>query len=341
MTNDIETTLKEDGYVIVPNALSSSDCEPLESEYASLLAERTVSWRVRGRIPPVEIPQFDSLRDGLNYLSSMPDFDVSLLSELDITLPHRPFDTIEHDTPFHIGPGVLELATNPRLLSIIQELVGKDVALSPNSHVRFKLPAHKHGTTTDWHRDAMTQHPQSDPIPVVTAWIPMHDVSEYNGCLVAIPGGNHRYRHLTWPLSPAIVQHLNPLGHPLPVNHTDIILLDKNTPHASLPNFTDSVRWSFDFRFLPAAGPSDRPWFPSLQVLQDGNPPNPPPTADQWKLDWLHVRDQFASTKEPVPGSSDYARFIAAQQHIPLKITESHIQRWENGHYPRPSPRTL
>ena len=42
--------------------------------------------------------------------------------------------------------------------------------------------------------------------------------------------------------------------------------MHKYTPHRSLPNLSDGVRWSLDLRFQPTGWPTGRPFWPSFRV---------------------------------------------------------------------------
>lgn len=327
MTNDIAARLADDGYAVVRDVLEPRDLDPLEPEFAHLLETRATSWHSSRRLAIAAPPHIDNIRRGLLELAALPDFDEALLAELDITLPHAPFAVVRSDSPFHVGPCLLGLVSSPRLLSVVEMLVGSNITLSPNCHARYKLPTSATTGITPWHRDGMTHHADSDPVPVITTWVPMDDVNENNGCLVVAPGGHRTHPSLNWPLTADVVKELDALGQPLPARKGDIVLLDKNLPHSSLPNRSSAVRWSFDLRYYPSSGPSDRPWFPSLEVLARGRTPHPAPDAADWQRRWERTRDMFASTGQVVPGRPDYARAVA----------EQHIDRWGHGRFPQPA----
>lgn len=324
MIDNLVTALSADGYAIIRNVLEPADFDLVEPEFARLLATRAADWRATGRLAMQPAPHIQDLRTGLLHLSKVPGFDSALLAELDVTLPHAPFAVVRPHSPFHVGPGLLRLVSSPRLLSVIQQVVGPDITLSPNGHARYKPPSAGSSGVTPWHRDAMTHHPDSDRVTVITCWVPMHDVNEDSGCLVVVPGGHHTHARLAWPLTPEVVVELDRLGEALPVRKGDIVLLDKNVPHASLPNRSDDLRWSFDLRYYPSAEASDRPWFPSLEVLAGGAEPDPTPDPEEWRLRWERTRELFASTGRLVPGRREYARAVA----------DDHIRLWEAETYP-------
>ena len=318
MIKEVRMSLRQDGFAVVRGVLSDHDFEPLEAEFAVMLSERIQRWKKLGRLGQAGDAVVTSLRQGLLDLAANPSIGESLLADCDITLPHQPFGVIRPDSPFHVGPALLDLVTNRALLDTIEDVIGPDITLSPNCHARYKLPTIGSAGVTPWHRDAMTHVRTSDPVTVVTCWVPTDDVSEENGCLVVVPGGHRTYPDLVWPLTPEIISTLNGQAVALPVTMGDIVLLDKNVPHSSLPNLADAVRWSFDFRYYPTAGPSDRPWFPALDVRRSDPSVGLCTDASEWRRRWELTRTHFATTGQLVPGRPEYARVVA----------ERHIQEW-------------
>jgi phytanoyl-CoA hydroxylase len=311
---------EKQGFLHLRGVLAPEDLTPLRVEFGALLSERADGWRAAGTIVGGEHLRDLPFEEHLIKLATTSGLAAQLLGELDITLPHAPFSAISADSPFHIGPGLVSLLSNGRLLDVVQSIVGPDIAASPNQHCRIKLP-NAADEATPWHRDAMTQDVASDDVTVLTAWIPMHDVPEESGCLAIVPGGHTAPYPINWPVDPGVRKRLQEAAVAVPVCTGDIILLHKQVPHASLPNRSKRIRWSFDLRFFPAGSPSDRPWFPDLVVRHAGVPTNP--EADSWRRRWCEVRDQFARTQLPVPGRPEYARMIA----------EAHIRRWEADNY--------
>lgn len=308
----IADRLESIGYVVVPSVLSPADLEPIEQEYSTLVASRIADWTRDGRLSGADLT-VSGARAALGHLASLPKFDTTLLAELDITLPHVPSSAITADSEFHIGPGLLQLVSNPTLTMVISQVIGDWVTLSPNGHARFKLPWRGASGITPWHRDAMTHDVGSDPVQVVTCWIPMDDVTTDNGCLVVVPGGHRTHTTLNWPLTADVIAELDAAAVPLLVQRGDIVLMHKHLPHASLPNDSGAVRWSFDLRYYPTQDPSDRPWFPSLEVRRPEGLPQPRLDAAQWRARWEAVRSSFSEQARLVPGRPEYAQAVAGR----------------------------
>lgn len=82
--------------------------------------------------------------------------------------------------------GVWDIVTDPKILDVVQDLVG-DTVICRHSHFFTKLPGD--GKRVSWHQDA-SYWPLS-PSKVVTAWLAIDDVDEENGAMKVIPG-SHR-----------------------------------------------------------------------------------------------------------------------------------------------------
>jgi phytanoyl-CoA hydroxylase len=80
----------------------------------------------------------------------------------------------------------MRLATHPRLLDIVQSVLGPDLALF-SSHLLCKPAGDGHAVT--WHQDAA--YWPLEPMEVLTVWLALDDSDAENGCLRVIPG-SHR-----------------------------------------------------------------------------------------------------------------------------------------------------
>jgi phytanoyl-CoA hydroxylase len=324
------------GFLVVPGVLAESDLTPLRTEYRQALQELVERWGLRGANRaegPLALDGGQPFETQLLSVASAPGFDLALLAELDITLPHMPFTVMRPDSELHIGPAVLGLLGNRAILDVVEGLLGGEILASPNQHCRLKLPVSggpepfggRRGETiyapTMWHQDAMTQMPRSDDTEVLTCWVPTDDVEEVHGCLCVVPGAHTAEQLLPWPLDEGTTEGLEARAVPLPVKRGDVVLLHKRVPHGSRVNRSQRVRWSFDFRYYPASQESDRPWFPSIVVRSQANPAAVHRDAEAWRRQWLAARDRLAASSQPVPGRREFAQTVA----------EALIKRWEAG----------
>ena len=336
LTTGQKEQFDEQGYLLVPNVMTTGDLLPVRTEYSALLAVRVADWVRRGVLSIDAIPEADvPLEVGLANLAANPTFDPELFAELDITLPHAPFASIQPDSPFHVGPGLLALTSTSALLDIVSDVVGPEITASGNQHCRLKPPTAAPSTynvgrsaantaaQTPWHTDAMTQAVESDDTPILTTWIPMADVNLEDGCLLVVPGGHVSMPHVPWPIDPVSRARIEAASAPVPAKLGDIVLLHKHMPHASSPNHGNRVRWSFDLRYYNSDLPGDRPWFPSIPVRSPSGRHTVVTSGEQWRAMWEAARLRLAASGQPLPGRPDFARAVA----------ETHLRRWAVGKY--------
>ena len=72
-----------------------------------------------------------------------------------------------------------------------------------------------------------------------------------------------------------------------------VLFMHRRTKHASLPNTSDDIRWSFDLRYQPIGQPTGRPWFPSFVCRSRQDPASavtdPAVWADLWRATRGHL----------------------------------------------------
>ncbi|MES2412403.1 MAG: phytanoyl-CoA dioxygenase family protein [Pseudomonadota bacterium] len=151
----------------------------------------------------------------------------------------------------HRDPRIAFLADDGRLQKAVAELCGDFEPGGVTVRVRLNIPAmtrKRHG----WHSDVALTHavrPDSTCHTVLAAcWIPLADVDENNGGLELV----------TTPLAQPIPHERTPAGayfipdaaleglprQPVAVRAGQAAIIDRFTPHRSLPNTSDRVRWS-------------------------------------------------------------------------------------------------
>ena len=86
---------------------------------------------------------------------------------------------------------------------------------------------------------------------------------------------------------------------PLPVRAGDVLFLHRRLCHASLPNVSDQIRWSFDLRYLPVGKPGGRDLFPTFTARSRRRPDSVLTDAQQWAQLWLTARANLAG--KPLP----------------------------------------
>ena len=200
----------------------------------------------------------------------------------DFALPQK---NIQVDTPYWAGPAVFAALTNPRLLDVVESIVGPEIYSNPVQHVRVKVPESIAPRDADgnviygatpWHQDAGVINAEADGTDMLTVWFPLMDTDVENGCLQVLPG-SHRGEVLTHcsgvqglAIPGALLAEEQARAVPLPAGGA--LFLHRKTVHAALPNLSDRIRWSFDLRYHPPGQPTGRDAFPGFVARSRSQP---------------------------------------------------------------------
>ncbi len=166
-------------------------------------------------------------------------------------------------TLLHYDLGFLDFARNPRILDMVEQIIGPDIILWNMSF--FAKPARK-GRKTPWHQDG--EYWSIRPLATCTVWIAVDDSTVENGCLRVIPG-SHRTKRLhphTSNASPDLTlsEELNAsefdesAAVDLVLEAGQVSLHDVYLFHESEPNLSDKPRRGMTMRFMPATSLYDR-----------------------------------------------------------------------------------
>ncbi len=275
------------GYLVVENILDAAILDPVRREYHALLGDLCAGWGI----------DEDSFEDNLiaAYRAGHDWFQ-----PMDISLPG---DRIRADTPMHFGPAVFNMVTAPRLLDMVQCLIGPEITSNPIQHVRIKPPertlnadeirAHVGGT--DWHQDRAVALEDADETDMITVWLAVTDATVENGCLQVIGNENRLLPHCPQKqtaIAPGLID--TSRATPLPVKAGGAVIFHPMTPHASLPNLSDGIRWSFDLRFNVTGQPTGRAHFPEFVARSKAHPERELRDWRQWKSLWEAARARLA-----------------------------------------------
>ena len=295
-----------DGYLVVENVLDPvADIQPLFAEYTAILngiidgliAEGTLTSRYENLSFTDRLTQV-CMESGRVYSS-----------HFDISLPQR---GVKYDTPMHVGPAVFNLLTSPRLLDVVESVVGPEVYSNPVQHIRTKLPpkVFEHGATmnglvgkVEWHQDNGVVLPEADVSTILTVWLPLTDATLENGCMQVIPGSHRDGLKDHCPVDqlriPDQLLELN-RAKPLPMKAGSALLMNQQTVHSSLDNVTeDQVRISFDLRYQPVGQPTGRPAFPGFVARSGSRPEQVLNDPAAWAKLWLDTRERLARRDDP------------------------------------------
>ncbi|MCZ6634013.1 MAG: phytanoyl-CoA dioxygenase family protein [bacterium] len=230
-----------------------------------------------------------------------------------------PFQNVKPDTPFWAGQAVLNAFTAESLLDCIESLIGPEIYSNPVQHVRIKppeaiLPKNQFGNPilgqTNWHQDQGVVVEEADETKMLTVWFAFQDVAIEQGPLKVVPR-SHRDGLLTHCTNyhgngPATVggrqipEKLFEADRtiPVPVKRGDVIFLTRRTVHGSLPNVSDTIRWSFDLRYNPIGQHTGRVAFPGFVARSRKHPEQELRDAKVWTQNWLNTREKMSKINQ-------------------------------------------
>jgi len=154
-------------------------------------------------------------------------------------------------------PGYFELMSNPKILDVVESLIGPEIFSNPVYNTRPKVPKVAAGAVP-WHQDK-SYWPGANANPVITVWVAMVDTNLENGCLHIWPR-THRTDVLSWHAEEKTGTGFTEIDEkhmqdaravPLPVPAGSAILFNDRCVHMSTPNLSSGIRWSCDLRYQP------------------------------------------------------------------------------------------
>ncbi len=231
---------EREGYLVVPYLLNDADMAP---------AREAMNQKV------------DQIAAGLHAAGLISD-----------KLENRPFKfrlaelfaglTDEHFNNFGRSwrdrfPGYFVLMSNPKILDLVESLIGPEIFANPVYNVRPKVPKVAAGVVP-WHQDK-SYWPDATANPVITVWIPLIDSTQENGCLHVWPR-THKQRvfsyHAESYSGTSYIEiddeHLDGIKREavaLTMRAGSALLFNDHCVHMSTPNHSDHVRWSVDLRY--------------------------------------------------------------------------------------------
>ena len=313
---------ENDGYLVVKRVLDlDTAVHPLQKAYTELLDALTRIYLVETDAEALD--QFDELSFPERFAILLGASRGTALHHLDPVLNlFVPTFQWRKDLPDARIPEMFQLMVDEKLLDLLEDLIGPEVAASPIYHVNMKL-SHDHlkladqvasslGTDlsqegfytfqvgkTGWHMDAISGIPDSHESDIINAWIPITHATEANGCLVVIPGSHKdgvRYR--PYP------EGFDERGVALPVEPGDIVFLDNKCLHSSITNTSkEDYRWAYNFRYLKVGQASGRPFIPGFVARSRSAPETELRNPHIWSTMWIRCLDYL--TEKGIPTSYD------------------------------------
>ena len=288
----------DEGYTIVENVFSSDELKPVLDEFDEIVDDFAEKAFAAGKISN----KHDN-KDVFKRLAALEnDFPGS-----SVLIHHRG----------ELKPELAKLWSSGKLLDMVENWVGKDIAGHPVWNIRSKTPKTVR-MTVPWHQDSAYLEEGAEKTTQPAAWIPFLDVNENNGCMQVVKEGHKPSNLLEHKLEKkAGVKdswYLYIDENNIPEDKVvtcemkagSVLFLHQLVPHRSLENFSDNVRWSVDLRFQ---NPKDEAGFHTGLVdpiiMRKSEDSNYRPDWDKWfkgveedhkKFRGLSDKDEFDST---------------------------------------------
>lgn len=181
-----------------------------------------------------------------------------------------------------ISAGMFTLRTAPVLLDATEALIGPEILAHPQFALRPKMPD-LDLMDIPWHQDLAYLIPaEAGETLVVNFWIPLVSATEENGCMQVIPGSHHEglIAHDLWLETPGHKGARGIADADLPdssivtceVDAGDVLLTMERLVHRSIPNRSQTVRWSVDTRYNRIGLPTGRSKVPGFVARSREHP---------------------------------------------------------------------
>lgn len=309
LTSEQRAHFDRDGYVIIDDLIDvDAFLDPMVKEYEAHLDELARRLFAEGQLSSAHSEL--GFRPRLTKIYEETGRDWA--QYFDFSLPLRA--NIKPDEPCFFPPSVLNVLRNPAILDVVESLIGPELYSNPVQHVRLKPPERVipdkldavRGMVgaTEWHQDASVVVEEADETEIITVWVPVFDSTIENGCLCVVPN-NHRdglFEHCPAPtgkyLSPTLFDAERAL--PVPMRRGSALFMTRMTPHCSVPNKGEEMRWSMDLRYNVIGKPTGRPEFPGFIARSRSNPESELRDPIAWERSWMETRERVSSNSESI-----------------------------------------
>jgi ectoine hydroxylase-related dioxygenase (phytanoyl-CoA dioxygenase family) len=265
----------EEGYLILKDVFDPGDLEPLRREIAERLDDTVRQLQAAGRISDTHANEPLERRLTCIWRDGRENADAVM----------RSLEGIAGGG--HTGVEMFNLIRHPKLLAVVESLVGAEIVASSVYRIRPKLPGLVR-SEVPWHQDSGYFDPMCDGSLVLTCWIPLVDANEENGCMQILPRAHRRgvVRHHTGGNGGLLVIKEQDLPFPAGQAITaacplgGVVLMHNLIPHCSTANRSDVIRWSVDLRYQGADVPNNVDVWPEMEGAAAVQMACYPPEAD-------------------------------------------------------------
>jgi phytanoyl-CoA hydroxylase len=255
LTDSQIQTFHDDGYLILRDLLSPGTTRPLMEELDQ----------------KVDVLAAEAVRQGkLDPAQTFPDAPFSTrLALVTAASSERNWIWQQIQGKRQKTAGMFTLRTAPALLDVVESLVGPEILAHPQTVLRAKLPDHEE-TVVPWHQDLAYLVPEeAGDTLVVNFWIPLVNATPANGCMQVLRGSHragllpHTHRESIYK---GVAEADLPEGEVVTceVDVGDALMTMERLLHRSIPNTTDTVRWSVDTRYCRIGLPTGREEIPGF-----------------------------------------------------------------------------
>ena len=295
---------EEDGFLAIDSLVPPEDLVAIEAEYEALLDRLASELFQKGKISKT----YEDLDFGARYAAMIAEYP-DLTNYLNISLPLLNEGIDPETFHVHAGPAVFDLMRHPKVLDVVEALIGPEIYASPVQQMRMKPPAkglhdavagHSNVGATTWHQDIVALFEEADDTHQITVWLAITEATIENGCLTSIPA-SHREGPKVHCSNAAIAREPQVPdkvmggreGTPLPVKKGGAVLFHKMNVHRALPNLSNGLRWSMDLRYHPTGQASGRPAFPGFVARSAERPDQVLTDAAAWAASWEAARQRI------------------------------------------------
>jgi phytanoyl-CoA hydroxylase len=309
LTDEQLDTFWRQGFIVIDDVIDvDAYIKPMIEEYQGVIDRLADDLYAAGEITS----KYEELPFGKRLIKIQQESNKVHARAFDFSLP---FKGVKHNTPCHFGPAVFKMLRNPGLLDVAESIIGPEIYSNPVQHVRLKTPEHltpvdpKTGRAmlraTEWHQDASVVVADADETNMLTIWLPINEATVENGCLAVVPK-NHEEGLLQHCITTERDKHLPEKffdadrALPVPMKPGSALFMHRMTPHCSLSNNSDDVRWSMDLRYNPTGQPTGRPEFPGFVARSRRDPASELNDPTVWRKLWMDTRERMSAHPEMV-----------------------------------------
>lgn len=261
LTQEQVTFFEREGYLIVPRIFDPQDLEPLRREMESIIDHEARRLHDEGKLTRLHEDAPFETRLALIY-EDAPENGLAIIQALEGRAGGG-----------HKGIEMFRVITHPKLLAVVESLVGPEIIGSSVYRIRPKLPGINRGVVP-WHQDSGYFAEVCDKHLILTVWIPLVNATIENGCMQILPRAHRQgvVTHHTGGNAGFLVIDDNDLpGNPRQAVVAECplggaVLMTNLTPHCSTENNSDHIRWSIDLRYQGADAPNNAGLWPAEEI---------------------------------------------------------------------------